>query len=261
MGKLDGKVALITGAGSGMGRATAILFAREGAKVAAADCAPTGGMETVRLIQETGGEAVFVAADVSRAAEVRRMVKTTVDTYGRLDILNNNAGVSQRWAHTAEITEDEWDAVLGTNLKGVFLGSKYAIPIMLEQGGGVIVNTASTGGLSGSANEAIYCASKGGVVLLSKSMAIEYARRNIRVNCLCPGLIETEMSAGLVADARALAGWMRHQPLESLGQPEDVARAALYLACEDSRFATGMCLVIDGGVTASSRTVNRSDFV
>jgi len=250
MGKLDGKVALITGAGSGMGRGTAILFAKEGAKVAVSDYVPTGGRETVKMIQEGGGHAIFVEADVSKAADVEKMVKTTVDTYGRLDILYNNAGIHQSWACLGDITEEEWDSVLDTNLKGVFLGSKYAIPVMLNQGGGVIINTASTGGLWGSPYEAIYCASKAGVILLTKSMAIEYGKQNIRVNCICPGLILTGMSQGIMEYPAILEQWMRRQALGRLGQPEDIARAALYLACDDSSFVTGTCLLVDGGQTA-----------
>jgi NAD(P)-dependent dehydrogenase (short-subunit alcohol dehydrogenase family) len=259
MGKLDGKVALITGAGSGMGRATAILFAKEGARVAVSDYAPAGGKETVKTIQEGGGHAIFIEADVSKAADVERMVKTTVDTYGRLDILYSNAGVPQPMAPLADITEEEWDRVVGINMKGVFLGSKYAIPVMLNQGGGVIINTASIGGLVGSPYEGIYCASKGGVVLLTKSMAIEYGKKNIRANCICPGLIRTGMSEGLIDYPAALEVWMRRQPLVRLGQAEDVARAALYLACDDSLFVTGTCLVVDGGVTATSGAANLFD--
>ena len=245
MGRLVGKVALITGAGSGIGRATALLFAKEGAKVAVADCVPAGGQETVRMIREAGGEASFIEADVSKSADVQRMVNTTVDTYGRIDILYNNAGIQGPVARTADLTEEAWDAVLNINLKSVFLASKYAIPVMLNQGGGVIINTSSTMGLGGKPHIAPYCVSKGGIILLTKTMAAEYARQNIRVNCICPGMIETPMTEWAIARLR-----MDYIPQGKAGQPEDIAQAALYLASDDSAYVTGAALVVDGGWTA-----------
>jgi len=246
VGKLDGKVALITGAGSGMGRATALLFAREGARVVVADYVPAGGKETVGMIKEAGGEAIFVEVNVSKAADVERMVKETLDIYGRIDILYNNAGVSGRYAFTADTTEEEWDLILNINLKGVFLGSKYTIPVMLEQGGGVIITTASTAALSGSPSLPAYSASKAGVVQLTKTMAMEYGKGNIRVNCICPGAIHTPM---LEASPIPLTAG-RAFPLGRIGEPEDIAQAALYLASDDSSFITGQILVVDGGFTA-----------
>jgi NAD(P)-dependent dehydrogenase (short-subunit alcohol dehydrogenase family) len=245
MGKLNGKVALITGAASGIGRASALLFAKEGAKVAIADWAPKGGRETAKMIKEAGGEAIFIEADVSQAADVERMVKTTVDTYGRIDILYNNAGIMGTSGPTAKATEENWDLVLGTNLKGVFLGSKYAIPVMLTQGGGVIINTASITGFAGSPDLAAYGASKGGVIQLTKAVALEYADQNIRVNCICPGIIRTPMS-----EAEGLTVEGDFIPQRRIGQAEDVARAALYLASDDSAYVTASSLVIDGGWTA-----------
>jgi len=246
VGKLDAKVALITGAGSGIGRATAFLFAGEGAKVAVADCVPAGGQETVRMIKEAGGEAIFIEVDVSKAADVERMVKTTVDTYGRIDILYNNAGITGTIAPTADLTEEDWDLVLDTNLKSVFLGSKYAIPIMINQGGGVIISTSSTMGLGGKTTIAPYCASKAGIALLTKTMAAEYASQNIRVNCICPGMIATAMTESWIPALQ-----MQFIPLGgTAGRAEDVARAALYLACDDSAYVTGTALVVDGGWTA-----------
>jgi len=248
MGKLDGKVALITGAASGIGRASALLFAEEGAKVAVADYVPAQGQETVKMIEEAGGEAIFIEADVSKAADVEKMVKTTVDTYGRIDILFNNAGIMGAFAPTAKTTEEKWDLIMNINLKGVFLGSKYAIPVMLDQGGGVIVNTASTAGMDALPNLPAYSASKGGVILLTKAMAMEYGKKNIRVNCICPGGIRTPIAAasGVAGEQSPLPG----QPLRRIGEPEDVAQAALYLASDDSSYITGAALVVDGGWTS-----------
>ncbi len=247
MGKLDVKVALITGAASGIGRATALLFAKEGAKVAIADYAPEGGRETAKMIKEAGGEATFIEADVSKAADAERMVKTIVDTYGRIDIIFNNAGIMGPFARTAKTTEETWDLVVNTNLKGVFLGSRYAIPVMLNQGGGVIINTGSFAGIDALTRLPAYTASKAGVIALSKAMAMEYGGRKIRVNCICPGGIYTQMTAlpdG--GEPPVLPG----QPLRRQGQPEDVAHAALYLASDDSSYVTGAILMVDGGYTS-----------
>lgn len=252
MGKLDGKVALITGAGSGMGQATALLFTAEGARIGVVDYIPAGGQETVRMITETGGEAVFIEADVSRAADAERMVRTVVDAFGRLDVLYNNAGISQRMVSLAEITEEEWDHIVDVNLKGVFLGCKYAIPVMVSQGGGVIINTASASGVVGWAGLSAYSASKGGVVLLTKSMALEYGGKNIRVNCICPGVISTAMAEFPPdMDEKTKGKIMRSQsPMGRMGLPKEIAQAALYLASDDSSYCTGVILMVDGGRTA-----------
>jgi NAD(P)-dependent dehydrogenase (short-subunit alcohol dehydrogenase family) len=245
VGKLDGKVALITGAGSGIGRATAVLFAREGARVAVADCVPAGGQETVGMIKKAGGEALFIEADVSKAVHVERMVKTTVDTYGRIDILYNHAGINSPIAPIADITEEDWDLVLGTNLKSVFLGTKYVIPVMLEQGGGVIVNTASIMGTGAQVYISPYCVSKAGIILLTKATSAEYAKQNIRVNCICPGFIATPMTEPWLPTIQ-----MDRTPPGRAGLPEHIARAALYLASDDSEYVTGTSLVVDGGYSA-----------
>jgi NAD(P)-dependent dehydrogenase (short-subunit alcohol dehydrogenase family) len=242
VGKLYGKTALITGAGSGIGRATALVFAREGACVAVADCVPEGGQETVEMIRDAGGQSTFIKADVSKVTDVQRMVSTTVKGYGRIDILFNNAGIQGPVAPTAKLTEDDWDLVLNTNLKSVFLTSKYTIPTMLDRGGGVIINTSSTMGLNGKAGIAAYCVSKGGIVLLTKSMAAEYATHNIRVNCICPGVIETPMAAPSIAAIE-----MSYIPQGKPGRADDVARAALFLACDDSAYITGTAIIVDGG--------------
>lgn len=252
MGKLDGKVALITGAGSGIGRATAILFAKEGAKVMVADISPECGQETIRMINEGGGDATFVAADVSKAGDAEKMVNTTLDTYGSLDILYNNAGIQGPFSPAANYAEDDWDAVLSTNLKGVFLGSKYAIPVMLKQGAGVIINTTSTAGIIGLPYVAAYAASKGGVIQLSKSLAVELAPQNIRVNCICPGGTQTAMMAAwLPADPAEREAFLRGMPGGRPIQPEEIARAALFLASDDSTAAIGSVLVVDLGHTVA----------
>lgn len=245
MGKLDGKVALITGAGSGIGRATALLFAEEGAKVAVADRAPAGGQETARMIKDSGGEAIFIEADVSKAADVERMVKTTADTYGRIDILYNHAGINSPIAPIAELTEEDWDLVLNTNLKSVFLGTKYTIPVMLKQGGGIIINTASIMGMCAQTYISPYCASKAGIILFTKATSVEYSKHNIRANCICPGFITTPMT-----DPWLPAVQMDHTPPGKAGEPENIAKAALYLASDDSAYVTGSSLVVDGGYSA-----------
>jgi len=251
MGKLDDKAALITGAGSGIGRATALLFAKEGAKVVVADSAPHGGEETVDMIVKAGGQAIFAQVDVSRAEDVERMVNTMVDAYGKIDILYNNAGILGQTALTADTKEEDWDRVIITNLKGVFLGCKYVIPIMIEQGGGVVVNTASGAALFGSPGIPAYGASKGGVAQLTKTMALEYGKHNIRVNAICPGAIETPMSQARLDDPEHRQAMIERVPLGKIGRPEDIAEAALYLASDASSYVTGVALPVDGGVSAS----------
>ena len=250
--RLKDKVSLITGAASGIGRATAILFAKEGAKVVVADYDEQGGNQTVDLIRQVGGEAFFIHADVSIALDSENVIKTIILNFGKLDILFNNAGISLT-GKVADTTEKEWDKIIDTNLKGVFLLSKYAIPEMLKNGKGVIINMASALGFVGMENLSAYCASKGGVVALTKAMALDYAPI-IRINCLCPGAISTPMmehafNASKDPDAMRNAYIMRH-PIGRLGTPEDVAQAALYLASEESSFITGSSLIIDGGATA-----------
>jgi len=245
MGKLDGKVALITGAGSGIGRATALLFAKEGAKVAVADRAPAGGQETVKMIKDSGSEAIFIEADVSKAADVERMVKTAADTFGRIDILYNHAGINSTIAPIAELTEEDWDLVLNTNLKSVFLGTKYTIPVMLKQGGGIIINTASIMGMCAQTYISPYCVSKAGIILFTKATSVEYSKHNIRANCICPGFITTPMTEPWLPLVQ-----MDHTPPGKAGQPENIAKAALYLASDDSAYVTGSSLVVDGGYSA-----------
>lgn len=246
--RLKDKVAVITGAGVGIGREAALLFSREGAKVVVADIAPETGEETAQLIKQRGGEAIFVRADVSKASDAERLVSETIARYGRLDILYNNAGVLGKVASVGDATEEDWDRVISINLKGVFLCSKYAVGEMVQGGGGVIINSASTMGLVGLPGNTAYSASKGGVIQFTKTMALEYAASHIRVNCICAGWIDTPMNANL--DERVLKWTVRETPIGRLGKPEEVAQAALYLASDESSFVTGTALVIDGGWTA-----------
>ncbi|HAL62400.1 MAG TPA: short-chain dehydrogenase [Chloroflexi bacterium] len=251
--RLAGKVAIITGAGAGIGRATALLFAREGAEVVVADCDPEKGAETVSLIKENGGAAIFVQVDVSKAADVKKMVKTSVERYGKLDILINNAGIYAQ-ADVVEAAEEEWDRLLDVNLKGVFLCSKYSIPEMIKGGGGTIVNIGSEAGIVGIKNQVAYNVSKSGVIALTKSMAIDFAAHNIRVNCVCPGTTETPLVKAALERAPDPAAARRAleevRPANRLGRPEEIAAGILYLASDESLYATGSILSIDGGYTA-----------
>ncbi len=257
MGKLDGKVAIITGSGVGIGKATALLFAKEGAKVVVACRTVSTGEETVRLIREAGGEASFVKTDVAIADDVKKMIKVAVDNYGKLDIINNNAGIVETQAPTHEVEEADWDKCISIDLKGVFLGMKYAIYEMLKRGGGVIINSASVFGLVAFPGLPAYSASKGGVVQLTKAAALEYATRNIRVNVMCAGTIWTELMEKSALETAASVEEAKKRsveffsPIGRVGTPEDVAQLALFLASDDSSFITGAALVIDGGFSAS----------
>jgi NAD(P)-dependent dehydrogenase (short-subunit alcohol dehydrogenase family) len=250
-GLVAGKVALITGGGSGIGRASALTFAREGAKVVVADLAIEGGEETVRLIQQRGGEAIFVKTDVARAAEVEALVARAVQTYGRLDCAHNNAGIEGAAATTVDYAEDAWERVLAINLKGVWLCMKYEIPQILKQGGGAIVNTASTAGLVGYRGGAAYVASKHGVVGLTKTAALEYAKAGVRVNAVCPGAIDTPMMGRLTGHRPQRAERMAAaEPVGRMGQPEEIAEAVVWLCSEAASFVTGHAMAVDGGLTA-----------
>ncbi|MFP4081836.1 MAG: SDR family NAD(P)-dependent oxidoreductase [Candidatus Aminicenantes bacterium] len=251
--RLTKKVALITGGNSGIGRATALLFSKEGAKVSLTGRHQKRGREVVRQIRNEGGEAIFIKTDVRLAQDCRKAVEKTVQAFGRLDILFNNAGVY--YPNTVlGCSEEEWDLTIDINLKGTFLMSKFAVPYMIDQKSGIIINNSSGWGLVGG-NEAVsYCAAKGGVVLLTKAMAIDHGSHGIRVNCLCPGDVDTPM---LSEDARQRGmSWEKymenasHRPLGRIGKPEELARAALFLASDDSSFMTGANLVVDGGGTA-----------
>jgi NAD(P)-dependent dehydrogenase (short-subunit alcohol dehydrogenase family) len=251
--RLQDKVALITGGTSGIGEATAILFAREGASVAITGRDEKRGHPVTAKILQSGGKAIFIRTDVRKSGECRRAVDETLRAFGRLDILFNNAGVF--YPHTIlDCSEEEWDLQLDINLKGTFLMSKFAIPGMIQQGSGVIINNSSGWGIVGGDKAVAYCASKGGVVLLTKAMAIDHGPQGIRVNCVCPGDVDTPM---LPEDARLrglkwedyLAG-CANRPLGRIGTVDEIAEAALFLASEDSSFMTGAALVVDGGGTA-----------
>lgn len=249
MDRLKGKIALITGGGSGIGRATCLLFASEGATVVVADYVAEGGHETVQQIKANGGEATFVQADVSKSADVQNMIATTVQTYGRVDVLFNNAGIEGPSAKIANYKEDDWDRVIAIDLTSVYLGMKYVIPEMLKQGGGSIISTASVAGLVGFPGSGAYAAAKAGVINMTRMVALEYADKNIRVNCICPGIIDTPM-VDRVVGGRLRERVVKAEPVGRLGRPEDIANAALFLASEESSFATGAPFVIDGGYVA-----------
>ena len=253
MGRLNGKIALITGAGKGMGRVAAELFATEGARVVVADLMDEDGETTVERIRAAGGEAVFVHTDVSASDQAEAMIGTAVETFGGLHVLYNNAGIFPADdGGTTETPEPTWDAVMDVNLKGVWLGCKFAIPAMIDSGGGSIVNVASFVALMGAATAQIaYTASKGGVLSMTREIAVEYARRGIRANALCPGPIETPMLAELMSDPQRRQRRLVHIPMGRLGRAEELARAALFLASDDSSFMTGASLVVDGGITAA----------
>jgi len=253
MGGLTGQRALITGGASGIGRATALLFAREGAAVSVVDVDEAGAQAVAQTIVDDGGQAISVRCDVTQAADCQRAVEQTVSVLGGLDILFNNAGIIRR-ATLLETTEAEWDQVMAVNVKSIFLLSKYAIPVMAEAGGGVIINMASGWGLVGGHKAAAYCASKGAVVLLTKAMALDHGEQNIRVNCICPGDTDTPMlrdeAEQMGEPIERLLADGAQRPLGRIGRPEDIAQAALYLASDASSFVTGTALVVNGGGVA-----------
>ena len=253
MKRLEGKVAVITGAASGIGRASALLFAREGAAVMVADLDAKAGEEAVAQIQREGGEVAFVRTDVSESTDVERMIRTAVETFGRVDVLFNNAGVNFP-ATVVDITEQAWQRSLDVNLKGVMLGCRHAIPEMLKSGGGSIINTASMLGLVASPRQAPYSAAKGAVVMLTRQVAIDYAQRNIRVNCLCPSEVNTEMNRRFIEQSPNPQAELRRVlariPMDRMAEPDEIAAAALFLASDDSSYITGVALPVDGGLTA-----------
>lgn len=250
--RFEGKVVLITGAGVGIGRAAAIRFAREGAKVAVNSLTPANGLETLRLLKEAGGQGIYIQGDVSKEADARRMVEGTVKAFNHVDILVNNAGIVLP-GRVDNTSEEDWDRSMAVNLKGVFLVSKYAIPEMRKARGGVIVNNASVVALKGVKDRGAYTASKGGVWALTKAMAADYLNENIRVNCVCPGTTDTPSLARRIqafADpVKARADFIARQPMGRLGREEEIAAAILFAASDEAAFMNGATIAIDGGMT------------
>jgi NAD(P)-dependent dehydrogenase (short-subunit alcohol dehydrogenase family) len=251
--RLSDKVALITGAGSGIGRETALLFAGEGARIVVVDVNDAGGQETVRLVEAQGGQATYVHADVSKAADCDTMVRVAEETYGKLNVLFNNAGISHINDDDAVATEEAvWDLTMNINLKGVFLGCKYGIPALRRARGGSIINTASFVALLGAATPQIaYTASKGGVLAMTRELAVIHARENIRINALCPGPLQTELLMKYLDTEAKRQRRLVHIPMGRFGQAKEIAQAALYLASDESSFVTGATFTVDGGITAA----------
>ena len=250
-GRLNGKVALITGGSAGMGRASARLFAREGAKVIVADVAVDGGEETVQMIKDAGGEAIFVKTDTSKATEVEALIRKALETYGRLDCAHNNAGIEGMVTATADYPEEVWDRVIAINLKGIWLCMKYEIPQMLQQGKGAIVNTSSVFGTNGAAYYSAYSASKHGVAGLTKTSALEYAQSGIRINAVCPGVIHTPMIDRTIGGNPEIeAQLVATEPIGRMGEPGEVAEAVVWLCSDAASFVTGHLMAVDGAFSA-----------
>jgi NAD(P)-dependent dehydrogenase (short-subunit alcohol dehydrogenase family) len=248
-GRLEGKVAIVTGGSSGIGRASALAFVREGAKVIVGDMDVEGGEETVQMINEIGGQSIFVKVDVSQAAEVEALVNKAIGTYGRLDCAHNNAGMEGIRASTVECNEENWDRTMNINLKGVWLCMKYEIPQMLKCGGGAIVNTSSVQGLVALQNRPAYVASKHGVIGLTKAAALEYAKEGIRINAVCPGVIRTALFERITGgDPQAKAQRIVRMPIGRIGTPEEVAEAVVWLCSDAASLVTGHAMVVDGGL-------------
>jgi NAD(P)-dependent dehydrogenase (short-subunit alcohol dehydrogenase family) len=251
--RLSGKVCLVTGAASGIGRETALLFAREGASVVAVDINDAGGEGVASEIHGAGGEALFTRADVTSAADVEGMIRTAEERYGRLDVLFNNAGISPAGDDSVTNTSEEtWDLVMNANLKSVFLGCKYGIPALLRAGGGSIINTASFVAIIGAATPQIaYTASKGAVLSMTREIAVEFARKNIRANALCPGPVDTPLLRSILSDEPKRQRRLVHVPPGRFARTSEIANAALFLASDESSYVNGATFVVDGGITAA----------
>ena len=252
--RLEGKVSIITGGGGGMGRVAAQLFAAQGAKIVVAEFGEAAGAETVELVRAAGGQATFVKADVSNEADAKAMIDHAVSTYGRLDCLYNNAGIMPEADHSVTDTDvATWDSVMAVNVRGVFLGCKYAIPAMIEGGGGSIINIASFVALIGcSVPQDAYTASKGAVLSLTRSLAVQFGPKGIRTNAICPGPVETPLLMDwLVKDEAAKQLRLARNPTGRFGKPEEIVQMAVYLASDESRWTNGASLVVDGGITVN----------
>jgi len=252
--RLQDKVAVITGAGGGMGRTAAQMFAAEGAKVVVAEFSEPAGRETVRLVEEAGGQATFVRTDVSAEADAKAMIEHAVATYGRVDVLYNNAGIMPEADHSVTDTAvDVWDQVMAVNVRGTYLGCKYAIPVMLDQGAGSVINISSFVAILGCSNpQDAYTASKGAVLALSKSLAVQFGPQGVRTNAICPGPVETPLLMDwLVKDEEAKRIRLARNPSGRFGKPEEVVHLAVYLASDESRWTNGAQLVVDGGITVN----------
>ena len=251
--RLENKVALITGAGSGIGRESALLFAQEGARIVVADVNDQAGQAVVEELKAAGGEAVYVHSDVSKAADAEGMIRTAEESFGRLDVVFNNAGISHPKDDDAVATEEDvWDLTMNINLKGVFLGCKYGIPALRRAGGGSIINTASFVAILGAATPQLaYTASKGGVLAMTRELATIHARENIRVNALCPGPLRTELLMKYLDTEEKRQRRLVHIPMGRFGEAHEIAKAALFLASDESSFTTGATFLVDGGITAA----------
>lgn len=248
--KFAGKVAFVTGAANGIGRAAALAFAREGASVVVADVSEKGNKETARMVEELGGQALAVNCDVTRNEDIQRSLKATIEKLGRLDFAFNNAGIEYAIKPAADVTDEEWDRIMGIDLRGIFLCMKHEIPLMLKQGGGAIVNNSSGAGIKGFKGGAAYVAAKHGVVGLTKAAALDYAALNVRINAVCPGIIDTPMmdrfSGGTAEGRRAV---IAQEPVGRMGTPEEIGAAVVWLCSDAAAFVVGHALVVDGGQT------------